>query len=405
MTPAVGGPGQAPASAAQEQFWLATQAAVKPEAYNLAAAIHLDGPLDASSLLDAVRRLVAWQPALRTALRFESGRLLRQVNSSSIDVPLLEASAAEAPQVLRRFAAEPFDLAAGPVCRALLLRTGPARHVLALGCHHALLDGWSLGLLLPALTRLYAAPSADLRPAPAPEEPATSDGRGIAYWRAALEGAATRIDFPGLPAGSGWNAAEVSIDLDVTPGFAPLAAALYTSLRDASGLADLVIGVVAANRAYLQRWVVGCLANTLPLRLAAPFGTGPGEVLARTRSALEGMREHQSVSLTALVRALNPPRVVGGSPLFNVGLAVHNFPRARLLAGWTVAPGLTAHVEPIPTGAAQLDLRFVLCPRHSGSRLTCEYRADLFTSGLADGLLEAVRQAVSRLEGVDGRAR
>src|SRR6185437_14188184 len=60
-----------PASPAQELFWLAAQAAVRPEAYNLAAAIYLNGPLDHGLLRRAIQQLLDAQPALRTTLRLE----------------------------------------------------------------------------------------------------------------------------------------------------------------------------------------------------------------------------------------------------------------------------------------------------------------------------------------------
>ncbi|MEM1381915.1 MAG: amino acid adenylation domain-containing protein, partial [Pseudomonadota bacterium] len=53
--------------------------------------------------------------------------------------------------------AEPFDLASGPLFRALLLRRSDTEHLLVIGGHHAVLDGWSVGLLLKELSALYRA--------------------------------------------------------------------------------------------------------------------------------------------------------------------------------------------------------------------------------------------------------
>lgn len=38
----------------------------------------------------------------------------------------------------------PFDLAAGPLVRVLLLRLAPDDHLLVITLHHAVADGWSL---------------------------------------------------------------------------------------------------------------------------------------------------------------------------------------------------------------------------------------------------------------------
>ena len=67
------------------------------------------------------------------------------------------SSLAEAALVERVSAvlAVPFDLERGPLFRAHLLRRSPTEHVLLLGGHHTVLDGWSVGLLLREASVLY----------------------------------------------------------------------------------------------------------------------------------------------------------------------------------------------------------------------------------------------------------
>jgi hypothetical protein len=52
-------------------------------------------------------------------------------------------------------AAVPFDLAAGPLIRAALVRIGPGDHVLALVVHHVVSDEWSGRILRRELSALY----------------------------------------------------------------------------------------------------------------------------------------------------------------------------------------------------------------------------------------------------------
>ena len=66
----------------------------------------------------------------------------------------------EAQRLAHEAANRPFDLKAGPVLRANLLRLEPAEHVLLLTFHHIVSDGWStvlfwreLGALLPSCCR------------------------------------------------------------------------------------------------------------------------------------------------------------------------------------------------------------------------------------------------------------
>ena len=68
------------------------------------------------------------------------------------------ADAAREVEVRRRAgeeAARPFDLTAGPLFRAALLRLGAEEHVLLMSMHHVAGDVWSLGVLFRELAALY----------------------------------------------------------------------------------------------------------------------------------------------------------------------------------------------------------------------------------------------------------
>ncbi|MGC5412416.1 condensation domain-containing protein, partial [Streptomyces sp. DT225] len=54
-------------------------------------------------------------------------------------------------------AAEPFDLAVGPLLRSLLVRVADRDHILLLVVHHSVSDGWSSEILISELLRCYAA--------------------------------------------------------------------------------------------------------------------------------------------------------------------------------------------------------------------------------------------------------
>ncbi len=80
-----------------------------------------------------------------------------------IDPPwqmVLEPVAADADTACQRAEAlmqQPFDLARDRLLRAGLLRLAPDAHVLVLSMHHAVSDGWSMGVLVGELEALYAA--------------------------------------------------------------------------------------------------------------------------------------------------------------------------------------------------------------------------------------------------------
>ena len=64
---------------------------------------------------------------------------------------------ARAHQIIDTEARQPFDLEAGPLLRAQLLRLAAEEHLLLLNLHHIASDGWSMGVLLRELSSVYTA--------------------------------------------------------------------------------------------------------------------------------------------------------------------------------------------------------------------------------------------------------
>ncbi|MGC5568993.1 condensation domain-containing protein, partial [Streptomyces sp. FR-108] len=106
-------------------------------------------------------------------------------------------------------AAVPFDLAAGPLIRATLLRLAPAEHVLVVALHHVVFDEWSDRIFHRELMALYEAFRAG-EPDPLPPLEAQYadfavwqrqwlDGevldQQLSYWRERLAGA-PELDLP-----------------------------------------------------------------------------------------------------------------------------------------------------------------------------------------------------------------
>ena len=56
---------------------------------------------------------------------------------------------------IREEAQRPFDLARGPLVRARLLRLGEQEHIALVIMHHAVSDGWSIGILIREVSALY----------------------------------------------------------------------------------------------------------------------------------------------------------------------------------------------------------------------------------------------------------
>src|SRR5262249_42906233 len=164
------GGGGAPLSFAQERLWFLDQLAPGSAAYNMPVAERLSGPLRPDVLGRCLAEIERRHEVLRTRFAVRQGvpgqvvAPPRQRAGPLVDLAGLPAAARES-EAMRLAAAEarrPFDLAAGPLLRAAVLRLAGEEHVLAATMHHIASDGWSLRLLVGELAALYQAFAAGL---------------------------------------------------------------------------------------------------------------------------------------------------------------------------------------------------------------------------------------------------
>ncbi|HYO16011.1 MAG TPA: amino acid adenylation domain-containing protein, partial [Thermoanaerobaculia bacterium] len=136
--------GELPASFAQERLWFLDQLGEAGEAgtaYNLPVGLRLRGRLSVPALAAALGEIVRRHEALRTTFALAPGdddaRVL-QVVAPVLHLPLPEIDLSGVPEPARvaetswlsaAAAAEPFDLARGPLLRAALLRLGEDEHL------------------------------------------------------------------------------------------------------------------------------------------------------------------------------------------------------------------------------------------------------------------------------------
>ncbi|MFP2933686.1 condensation domain-containing protein, partial [Pyxidicoccus sp. 3LG] len=409
-----------PASFAQQRLWVIDQLEPGSSAYNLATSLRLRGPLDLGAMEGAFSALVERHESLRTTFAMHGDQPVQVIHASSrFPLPVVDLSAlppeeadAEARRLASHEAQRPFDLAQGPIFRALLLRLAPGDHVLVGTMHHIVSDGWSMGVLVRELATLYAAHASgqDARLSTlsiqyadfAAWQRAWLQGveleRQLGYWKQQLTGAAPLLELPTdrprpavqsnrgayQPVGLSRPLTEALLALcqreGVTP-FMALLAAWQLLLSRYSNQEDVSVGspIAGRNRAETEG-LIGFFVNTLVLRTHVDPRATFRELLARVRATTLGAYEHQDVPFEKLVEELRPQRSLGHSPLFQVMLVLQNTPTSTLevKSGQEDSPPLRLESFDAEVRTTKFDLTLSLGETPDGLAGTLSYRTDLF---------------------------
>ncbi len=432
-----------PLSFAQQRLWFLDQLEPGSAAYNAPSPVRLGGDLDVAALGAALGAVVRRHEVLRTRLVAGPDGVPHQVIDppAPFPLPIADVSVQADPVAAARGlvaadAAAPFDLAAGPLIRAVLIRLAAGEHVLALSMHHVVSDEWSAGIFRRELGVLYAAFG---RGEPDPLPPLVVqyadfavwqrrwlagdvlDGQ-LAYWRGRLAGAPV-LELPAdrprpLARSAAGAVVQFTVAAEVAAGlravargggatmFMTLLAALGVLLGRYSGQDDVVAGTAVANRNHAgTEDLIGFFVNTLVMRAdlsGDPEFTG---LLGRVREMALGAYAHQDLPFEQLVDALVTGRDRSRTPLFQVFFGYVGGDGAGGAPGndgelggdtGSLRPAGDALAE---TGAVKFDLSVMLGDAGGGGLVGgIQYRTALFDAGTVGrmaGHLVTVLEAVA----------
>ncbi|HEY0782379.1 MAG TPA: amino acid adenylation domain-containing protein, partial [Thermoanaerobaculia bacterium] len=384
--------------------------------YHNVGSYHLRGRFEEAPLREAVRRVTARHPMLRTAFDVSGAAEPLQLVYRHAEVPLEVEDWRALPEAEQHAAAARridfekhrlFDLAVAPQMRLHIGLRGGETFQLTVTENHAIFDGWSLHSTLAEVFELYLQLLAGVNPAPLPllastfrdyvqlEHEAMASPEAAAFWSRALT-----EEPPGeLPR---WTAATEGVG---GPSLAtlslPLAPALFGGLKAAArrigvpvksvllaahlrilglltGQAEAVTGLVTNGR--LEELggdqVRGLFLNTLPLRLALQGGSWSDLARAAFR-AEEEILPHRRYPFAALQRQSE-------RPLYEVAFNYVHFHVVRDL----MATGGIEVLDVRMAEGASFRLMIGFSQSLDGERLSCELEYD--TNELPAAQVEAI---------------
>ena len=407
----------------QRELWTLRQLSPDSTASTIALRLRMTGVTDAAPLQASLDGLVRRHEVLRTVFADSADgpvAVVRPAAPVPFDEHDLRATAAAdraaaADRLARRAARHAFDLAADvPLIRVTVIWTGAAAADVVVTVDHCAFDGWSTGLLLPALAgALDAALSGRPDPNPAPALQVGDlalyerelAGRAAAveelgrFWRDELAGASPPYGLPARPpAATRRHRGErvirpldpalaarieaVAAESRVTP-FAVYLAALGALLGNATGDDETVVGAASARRDRPGAGtVVGPLVGVLPVRIATSAASFR-ELAGRAAEAMTRALAHQDLPAAELERRVEVERPPGAG-LTPVLLAVQPAGVPVTVERGAVRLELLGELG---AGGAVGDLAFLVHKTASGPQLQLEYDVERFDASEAEALL------------------
>jgi condensation domain-containing protein len=388
----------------QRELWESSAIPVGDPANHICCLIHVRGLITARDCETALRRVVERQETLRLSFLPGKERPLQMVRESgNPNLRFRELSPAQAQldaveELAQEIFSEPFDLVQGPLYRATALRRTADDHVLVFAIHHAIADGWTLGVFVHDLFAAYMQGvmgiSGPLPPVPlaytawavaerAYWQPAELERRAV-FWKSALAGTRRLWNAPSapaalsrwlshIPAELGTKARELARRSGATL-FSTLFSAFQVTLSQWTGADDVVVGTPVANRSKEQvRETMGYCSGVVPLRGQVDKGRSFSEsVRAVHQASVDSFAN--AMPFAELVQALGARSAPGHHPIFEVRFALQNHPIPDV-----TLPTLSAKLRMRSTGTARFDLGCEITEQDAALEVAWLFRPSLFS--------------------------
>jgi hypothetical protein len=401
-----------PISLPQRELWENSPVPVADPANHICGVIEIKGPITPQQCEAALERVSERQEALRISFLPGKERPLQMIRASGTTLLGVREMAADSllDDVMLETYRQPFDLLHGPLYRVDMIRRGHHDHVLAFAFHHAIADGWSLGVFvqdlctayvmglsglskavavgvmglkntLPPVTQSYSEWAAAERAIWHPAELA----KRADFWKSRLAGSSGI--WGGIPAPTPLQRWVTAIPADLARGvkalavshrttlFSTLLAAFQLTLSKWTGKDDILVGTPVANRnKEAVRETMGYFAGVVPLRgQLDPLQSFSNHLHAVSEATLDAFAN--AMPFAELAAAMGGGRPAGEHSIFDVRFALQNHPVPDV-----VLPRISTKLRMRSTGTARFDLACELTEVESELEVAWLFKPQRFTT-------------------------
>lgn len=403
-----------PLTLPQRELWENSPVAVADAANHICGFIEIKGTITYEQCREALDRVVARHEALRTTFLPGKERPLQMVRISGTgnllfrDLSGTDATAAKLEEVMQETFLAPLELMQGPLHLVEMIRLSGQHHLLAFSIHHAIADGWSLGVFVQDLCTawllsLRGRPSSPHGGMPAVPQTYAEWGAAdrafwqvadltvrVAFWKAHLAGSCPVLgpsddDVP--PASGPLDRCIFAIPPQLTQQvrrfskstgttlFSSLLSLFQFTLSRWRGSPDILTGSPVANRHRENCWqTMGYFAGVVPIRsVVHPDHTFSARARSVHATAIDCFAN--AMPFAELAAAVGPVPPGHRHTIFDVRFALQNHPVPDVNL-----PGISTQLRMRSTGTARFDLGCEITEEGAGLEVVWLYRPCVLNS-------------------------
>src|SRR2546423_1692652 len=412
-----------PLTFSQRELWETSPAPPSDVSNHICCVIDVRGLISPEDCVAAVQHVIDRQDVLRLSFLPGKNGPVQLVRKSAEPVirfrdvsPRLPSEQIE--ELALETFSESFDLLQGPLYRVEILRRAPDDQLMVFAIHHAIADGWTLGVFVQDLCAAYL--QQRIRPEPLP--PVTTSyfawnaaerafwqpaklGSHAEFWKSRLTGTKRLWNIPEQPDVAFRPRRLVSqLPADVTASvrevarrngatlFSTLLAAFQVTLSRWAGAEDIVVGTPVANRTRQDvRETMGYFSGIVPLR-------GQVERDRPFSDHLRSVHESTADSFGNAMPLVEPIRAVGArpaprdNPIFQVRFALQNHPVPDV-----ELRGISLKLRMRSTGTTRFDLECEITEQGVTLEVVWLFRDNLFSQAEIEELGRLFRTVVESI--------
>ena len=422
----------APVSYAQRRLWFIDKMDKSP-AYNLSAAIVLEGNLVVGALENSFNAIIIRHEILRTVFVETDGIPYQKIFTDMEfkllinDLTFSSNKEEQIVELIKKESNRCFDLSKGPLIVCGLLKLEEAKHILLFNMHHIISDGWSIGVLISELTALY---NAFCKNKANPLEPLKIQYKDYVerhnkiinnenslghkqYWINKFTGELPITELPAdfnRPLYKTFNGKLIELNIDKSLHiqiqnfcirnnvslFMFLVSVINILINKYTGKTDIIIGSPISGRE--QRDLenqIGFYVNTIPLRNEINTSLSITDYVIKVKHNCIEAYDHQIYPVDLLIENLNLDRDTGRNPLFEIVLSLQELNTDNILF-----EGIKTTNSKHEISFSKFDLHFNFEESNDVMKLGIIYNPDLYKcekiKRIAKHLLQLLTNVVNK---------